>query len=716
MAFVRGALASPGGHDDDVLVLRLSSVLATPPLSGDRRSGSAPAGGDDPPAYFQEAFEAQGSAVSLVLASHLGAAGDPPGAPPTPGAPGRYVLLGRRTGIPSPLAVSAPGVDDDEALAGDVPAAGGQPTADGGPARPVQKAVAQKERAWGLAPIEWRGQLSSSVGGSKSTASPASFSNSDALSLTANSYVWQPWFARVNGNLFLSRSLVSNGESRPVVTTISGGGGVDLFPVSRFPFGASYNVSSNSVSGAALANDVTFQRLSLTQGYRPPTNAYSSNFGYDWSQFSNAQSGVDTINRFSGSFAMAIQSDNPQNINANGSYTVNDNSKTKNGSNYLVLQGTHSLNLIDYGLLLNSDANFNQSSQLSSGVSNQVQSYQAGTSADWIPDDDIPLRVFGNARLYQQTAGATSATTVTLGGNATYTHSRNLRYDANARYFNTAVGGQQFSSVAAGANVAWSGDGYSRTFGPWAYSLGYGATSGLSVTTGAGASAASVFAGGNVGQGLSRAFDIGFGTPVMVSLSQSYGASYAQAIGIAQTLSHSASANWAFSQGADYSVSASLLGNDSRSFGASQSEFQSITANATGNIVLSQFSSASASVNGGLSRQGVSATQVGASAVPAEWIGTASGTVNYQHGRFMRVPGLFYDASYTVNYRPSSSRLLGDLNAAPSGFNLDHIFRQQLRWRVGQLGLTLTNTFTYTGNAQSASIFLFATRDFGGVL
>jgi hypothetical protein len=507
--------------------------------------------------------------------------------------------------------------------------------------------------------------------------------------------------------------VTNTGSDSPTILGISGGGGLDLFPVSRFPFGASYNASSSSVSGAAGGTDIFFQRLSLTQGYRPPDNAYSANARYDWSGFNTAQSGNDTIHTVSGNFTMPIKTENPQNFTSHGTYTINNNSKGISGSNLLNLQATHNINVIDYGLLLNTDASFSDNQITTSGASNQTQSFQIGSSADWIPDDDIPLRVFGTGRYFQQTAGGFSSTALSLNSSATYTYNRNWSFGANAGLINTSFSGRNVTTMFGGLNAAWSGNGITRQFGNWLYNMGYGANAGLNTTTGETSGQTSMTVGGNVGQGISRTVDLGLPTPVGLSLSQGYGASFSQASGVSQNLTHGVTANWAFSQGSDYTLSANVSGNDSRSFGASESSFQNISSMVVGNLVLGPYSSMTASVNAGLSSQ--SSTQQG-TVVPADWIGSASGSVGYRHARFMRVPGLLYDASYIVNYRPTTSRLLGDTSASSPGLNLDHIFRQQWQWRVGQLSLTVNNSVTFSAGARSMSIFLFATRTFGGVL
>jgi hypothetical protein len=90
----------------------------------------------------------------------------------------------------------------------------------------------------------------------------------------AQSFIWQPWFARVNGGLNLN---VNNNVSNATGYSTNKSTGLDLLsnislrlvPGSRFPFSASISKSNGRQRSGLTANDSTSHSttLTLTQGY-----------------------------------------------------------------------------------------------------------------------------------------------------------------------------------------------------------------------------------------------------------------------------------------------------------------------------------------------------------------------------------------------------------------------------------------------------------------
>ena len=60
-------------------------------------------------------------------------------------------------------------------------------------------------------------------------------------SLGARTYLWQPWFAQLNGGATFSRNTSENENVTNQAEVTSGNASLSLFPVSRFPFYASFN-------------------------------------------------------------------------------------------------------------------------------------------------------------------------------------------------------------------------------------------------------------------------------------------------------------------------------------------------------------------------------------------------------------------------------------------------------------------------------------------
>jgi hypothetical protein len=88
-------------------------------------------------------------------------------------------------------------------------------------------------------------------------------------SINASSYIWQPWFALINGGLTYSVDDF-NASDQPSVKDkfITGNIQFDLFPGSRFPFSAYVNRSRNELDDDLFARDISNTELGLTQQYR----------------------------------------------------------------------------------------------------------------------------------------------------------------------------------------------------------------------------------------------------------------------------------------------------------------------------------------------------------------------------------------------------------------------------------------------------------------
>lgn len=88
-------------------------------------------------------------------------------------------------------------------------------------------------------------------------------------SISASSYIWQPWFATAMGNLAFSVDETEVSGQEPVQDQyISGRFQLNLFPTSRFPFTAYTSHSRNELDDVIFSRDVTNTELGFIQQYR----------------------------------------------------------------------------------------------------------------------------------------------------------------------------------------------------------------------------------------------------------------------------------------------------------------------------------------------------------------------------------------------------------------------------------------------------------------
>jgi hypothetical protein len=160
------------------------------------------------------------------------------------------------------LCATAPAYDD----AGDVPA--------------PQPGTAESENParWRLPPITYWGTLTYENRFDTGEQQPRTMQQLMTARVSGSSYLWKPWFATVNGGIGVSFARFQAGDGAPGSrdTFLSGNGQVQLFPTSRFPFEAHFDLGDSRAGGGVVAgSDYTTARYGFSQRYRPESGAYT---------------------------------------------------------------------------------------------------------------------------------------------------------------------------------------------------------------------------------------------------------------------------------------------------------------------------------------------------------------------------------------------------------------------------------------------------------
>ncbi|HEX6828351.1 MAG TPA: hypothetical protein VF104_05175, partial [Burkholderiales bacterium] len=140
---------------------------------------------------------------------------------------------------------------------------------------------------------------------------------------TADTYLWQPWFAQIQANLGLSayynRSTNRNtggpegGNPEQYSFGWSGGARIGVFPFSRFPFEAYLDKSDVRTYANLFDQSQDNLRMGVRQRYQ--TQRGDQNYGFSWDRsildqtYSNVPNVDDTLDVFvvSGSYGIANQ-------------------------------------------------------------------------------------------------------------------------------------------------------------------------------------------------------------------------------------------------------------------------------------------------------------------------------------------------------------------------------------------------------------------------
>ncbi len=103
------------------------------------------------------------------------------------------------------------------------------------------------------------------------------------VNLKGNTFLWQPWFARLNGGMGLTYNRLdreTNGTSNGEIVT--GNAQLLMLPQSRFPFELHFDSQDSRVTGEALGSKpYSNARYGLSQKYRSPDNSMNVQATYD---------------------------------------------------------------------------------------------------------------------------------------------------------------------------------------------------------------------------------------------------------------------------------------------------------------------------------------------------------------------------------------------------------------------------------------------------
>ena len=574
---------------------------------------------------------------------------------------------------------------------------------------------------WAIPPIRWGGQVGLQMSQNHNSSGANSSDIAEFLNLNASSYIYQPWFAQINGNLSLSTSQSksssgSQADSTSSTESISGGGQLNLFPLSRFPALLTYDVSDSNSTSNLTGTDSTTTRFGIRQSYRPESGAYNVSAGYNTSTISSSTQGDDRVDALSGSFSTRF---NAQSLSANTNFSESTGNRTGQSSSLLNLNVFHNWRARD-NLLVDSLATVNDNTQtfLSGGGSlseNHGRTMQLNSNVNWHPEEDedgniIPLNVNGGMRAttFQNDSPGSSTSTQSLSANAaaSYNYSSNLSLSGNAlatQVSSSASNSQVFTLLGAGAN--YTGD--PLTFGNFSYNWNAGANG--SQQSGGGSSDLTLTE--QFGHNLNRAIALSKTSSMGLSFGQNASHSSSEQSGNTASLSHNASAsyNTAFSDRA--SGNAGLNLSDTITAGANPSHYTNLNLDTRGQIQFNTLSSGSISMT--LQHAINDTSSLGASDNRTA-VTNIFGSASYQHARAFGVPRLRYNASLSANTTSSSSdeRLAGNVNSANEDIN--YAIDNRFNYRIGLLDFQLRGTINSVAGQENATVFFRVTRDLGG--
>ncbi len=586
---------------------------------------------------------------------------------------------------------------------------------------------------WGIPPIRWGGSLAYSLQTSKSSGSSSS-SQGLSSSLSAASYIYAPWLASVSGRLGISSNSGSststgsrsssssgangaNGESSGG-SNLVGGGDINIFSGSRFPFRAYFDRTDSTTSAYLTTTNYVANRYGLNQNWRAEDGMSNGSFTLDRSSISAGDGRQDDVTAMSGGYS--LQSGVLQH-NVNGRYSQSGRGEGGGGVRLIGINSTHTANLDDT-LSLGATANFSDSEIQGAtiggtGVTNRGRYVQLYGYGSWLPEfediEDLPLTLSGGVRYSGQESGVggNSFKANSLGANlsALYRFSSNLSLSANGAV-NKLVQAKGESQLLTqlGTGITYSGN--PLNFGKYSYNWSSGASA--SWMSAAATTPASTVLNGQLGHMLSRVFAFDSGQTLALNASQSLSAVKSGTLGLSQSLTNSLSASLGLAVGERFTGTLSTSVSDVRTTGYLEQAYRMINVGLYGQGQISQVSSVNINLSYSWSDQIYQVIDVfGQQLAQNAQRMSLNGSAAYTNSRFAGVRGLRYNAIFTADTRRSEERLYGNVNGEldPARFNLTN----RLEYRIGLLDFRLSLVGNEVGGKKNALLHFQVLRQIG---
>lgn len=557
---------------------------------------------------------------------------------------------------------------------------------------------------WGLAPVRWRGLAAFDLRSFGAEGEPRRVEQVKSGQLQAASYFWQPWFAQVQGGIGALASSARGGAGATDSASLTGNGMLSLFPVSRFPFQASFDVSDSRAADQFTGQSFESRRFGVRQSHRDLAGEATSSASYDRSVLVSSSQGHDTLDVLSAGHARRLGA---HSLDGNAHLTRNERRGSEEHSEFTRLSARHAWS---EGALMNVDttASYGASDQRLpagggvSGARNEL--FQVTSFFSRRRDEDDPWSLTGGARYFQtEASGAADSATQSLGAhlNAAYRYSANLLLNAGASATQSSAsdGRERFvSTQSAGGNYTLD----SKRLGDYLYSASFGAN--LLNQSGADEGSRRV-ATAQAAHSVQRGFDFAGARALSLTLAQSAAAAEDSVAGGLFTLTHNASLMWRLTQREALAGFASASAADSRTSGYSDSVFQLVNLQLSGQGQTGRFSTLSANFTVQGTRQETAQTPAGG------FDASTNGGLTYQHQRAFGVPRLRYLAIYERNDYRLNSRAQGDLGAPRE--QLNESFEQRLEYRIGKLEARLSVRLAELDGRDTTLLFFRLAREFG---
>ncbi len=541
------------------------------------------------------------------------------------------------------------------------------------------------------------------------------FQQAYTAELIGQSYVWQPWFGNWVGRLAGSWSMKESSTSVDSLV-LSGGGELNLFHLSRFPFQAFVDIRDSRVDvddAADPGSEERFVRYGIRQSYRPASGRGSVHLNL----FRDEREDLLTGDREDGNRLIASGFLQYATHSFNASLLASDTSRSVGNSEQFDWQA-------DISHTYTPGPRFSMTTSLGAGANetssdtDESNSTRGNLGSNFIwRAETLPLSLRGDlslSHLRQEAELTADRKEDEARGSLSllYLPSRHWRFglDAGVRQ---RLGDVEELATFQGLNANYN----SPIYPLGGFNYGFGAGVGARNETNSRTEDEQVYSG-NLTHNLTRGWVYDWGLPVNTSLTLGQDLSY-EAGGLQGdlgTLSHRLSYGL-YAHGPNHSTSLHLSAYDSRNSGRNDLVTQSISLNGVHHHRLSRYSEFSLTYNVNYSRQSGS----GAEPVEEDPFADEDGDERsgrgeattleaiYRHNRLLRVRNLRFQSRLRGSV---NSLLIDDFASSPSA---ELLWENRLDYRIGKLEVDFRTTWVErpaVENGGTKSLLLSLNRRF----
>lgn len=515
------------------------------------------------------------------------------------------------------------------------------------------------------------------------------------FSAATDTYIWEPWFARLGGKVSLSTTRNSLSSSEANVANhnvsqtfgVSGNANLRVLPGSRFPFNGYWSRNDNRFSSELLSTgSYVGQRIGFEQVFGRTGGDLAVAFDRSTQESDNAgKTSQDTLQlRISETLDL-------HRINANASLSRNKHVRSDEHSNQRHLTVQHNYTPAT-NLSLDSMVNLSQSDFQLTGATAGSQLVQVSSTLFWRPEDQ-PLTVSAGARVLGASSEARNLETgsategelrnanVNLG--VQYELNRNTRLTAATNLNTTDSNGNRMTTTGTTGSIHYAPD--ARKIGNFDYGWNAGANASFQGGGEFGGSQLTL----QLSHRLSRSFELGESEAITIEGTQGLAVTNSTILRVDEPrltryLTHGGALSWNKNADGHYSV-VRLSVSDYRALDGRGDTFQMFNLQASSNLPTGAHTSWSGSLTLQGTRQGSRDAAAGSGLVfgraSTGFTVTSTGSLTYRNQRAFGVRGL----RYTSDLRLNSEALL-PLLGGPQDQELS-AWENRLDYSIGRLNL-----------------------------